>query len=44
MPPSTLPPRVGSDIQNAIDQLEQFGSQFQDLVDELQEILDRSGG
>jgi hypothetical protein len=39
MPPNTLPPRVGNDIQDAIDTLEQFGSQFQNLIQDLQELL-----
>lgn len=33
MPPGTLPPNVNNQIEDIIDTLEQFGDEFQDIID-----------
>jgi hypothetical protein len=38
-PSVTLPPEANQAIEDVIDQLEQFGDRFQELIDELQELL-----
>jgi hypothetical protein len=42
MPPPTIqPPNVDSEIQHIIDQLEGFGSQFDNIIDELRDLQAR---